>query len=175
MSNDVTPQSLKVHDDITQNPVNIADGGTPEPSKISDDVTERSPKLSKDVTQDFATIAQGGAPEPLKISDDGVPPPELAVPSPPIITAGVIQFDRDLLNLKWEICMVKGSSSVDYIPCLDNWTAIKALQSRKHMEHRERHCPIPNPRCLVPLPRGYKIPILWPKSRDMVRLLVAYW
>lgn len=164
-----------VSDDITQNPVNIADGSTPEPSKISDDVTQRSPEHSKDLVQDLATIAQGGAPEPLEISDDSVSPPESAVTSPPMMTEGVIQFDSDLLNLKCEICMVKGSSSVDYIPCLDNWTAIKALLSRKHMEHRERHCPVPNPRCLVPLPRGYKIPILWPKSRDMVRLLVAYW
>ncbi|KAL0402945.1 UNVERIFIED_CONTAM: putative methyltransferase PMT23 [Sesamum radiatum] len=36
------------------------------------------------------------------------------------------------------------------------------------MEHRERHCPDPSPRCLVPLPEGYKIPVLWPKSRDMI-------
>ncbi|KAF5176073.1 S-adenosyl-l-methionine-dependent methyltransferases superfamily protein [Thalictrum thalictroides] len=56
----------------------------------------------------------------------------------------------------------------DYIPCLDNMKAIKALPSRRHMEHRERHCPTPTPRCLIPLPEGYKTPVSWPKSRDMI-------
>ncbi|KAK4436484.1 putative methyltransferase PMT23 [Sesamum alatum] len=69
-------------------------------------------------------------------------------------------------DIEWEPC--KGAVAVDYIPCLDNWKAIKALRSRRHMEHRERHCPDPSPRCLVPLPEGYKIPVLWPKSRDMI-------
>lgn len=59
---------------------------------------------------------------------------------------------------------------MDYIPCLDNWKAIKELKSRKHMEHRERHCPSSTPRCLEPLPIGYKVPVQWPKSRDMVSL-----
>ncbi|KAE8695678.1 putative methyltransferase PMT25 [Hibiscus syriacus] len=36
------------------------------------------------------------------------------------------------------------------------------------MEHRERHCPLRPPRCLVPLPLHYKVPIQWPKSRDMI-------
>lgn len=71
-------------------------------------------------------------------------------------------------KIQWALC--KGTVAVDYIPCLDNFKAIKALHSRRHMEHRERHCPKPNPRCLPPLPKGYKVPLLWPKSRDMVRL-----
>lgn len=62
---------------------------------------------------------------------------------------------------------------VDYIPCLDNWEAVKNL---KKLERKERHCPKPSPpRCLVPLPKGYKIPVLWPKSRDMVRLILLFW
>lgn len=69
-------------------------------------------------------------------------------------------------NFNWEIC--KGPLAADYIPCLDNMKAIKALKSRRHMEHRERHCPNPSPRCLIPLPPGYKVPIPWPKSRDMI-------
>ncbi|CAN6346488.1 unnamed protein product [Urochloa humidicola] len=37
------------------------------------------------------------------------------------------------------------------------------------MEHRERHCPVaPRPRCLVPLPFGYRTPVPWPRSRDMI-------
>lgn len=74
------------------------------------------------------------------------------------------------VDINWELC--KGPLAVDYIPCLDNFKAIKALKSRRHMEHRERHCPDPSPRCLIPLPVGYKMPVPWPKSRDMVRLIV---
>lgn len=74
------------------------------------------------------------------------------------------------LVIDWKAC--PGPLAVDYIPCLDNWKAIKSLKSRRHMEHRERHCPKPNPRCLIPLPHGYKLPVPWPKSRDMVRLLL---
>jgi len=70
-------------------------------------------------------------------------------------------------ELKWDLC--KGAESVDYIPCLDNYAAIKQLKSRRHMEHRERHCPEPSPKCLLPLPDNYKPPVPWPKSRDMVR------
>lgn len=73
------------------------------------------------------------------------------------------------LNIRWRACRL-GSVTVDYIPCLDNSKAIKQLKSKKHLEHRERHCPKPPPRCLVPLPEGYKIPVQWPQSKDMVSL-----
>ncbi|CAN6359760.1 unnamed protein product, partial [Urochloa humidicola] len=75
------------------------------------------------------------------------------------------------VSVKWETCsrLGRGVSSTDYIPCLDNVRAIKALRSRRHMEHRERHCPVaPRPRCLVPLPFGYRTPVPWPRSRDMI-------
>uniref|UniRef100_M8BUM9 Methyltransferase n=1 Tax=Aegilops tauschii TaxID=37682 RepID=M8BUM9_AEGTA len=36
------------------------------------------------------------------------------------------------------------------------------------MEHRERHCPAPPPRCLVRMPAGYRLPVPWPRSRDMI-------
>lgn len=72
----------------------------------------------------------------------------------------------------WEVCEVgKGVVAADYIPCLDNVKAVKALKSLRHMEHRERHCPTaPRPRCLVPLPTGYRSPLPWPRSRDMVSM-----
>ncbi|CAN6469757.1 unnamed protein product [Victoria cruziana] len=70
------------------------------------------------------------------------------------------------LQMDWRAC--GGRLAADYIPCLDNFRAIKKLKSRRHMEHRERHCPNPNLRCLVPLPKGYMIPIPWPRSRDMI-------
>ncbi|XP_021769226.1 probable methyltransferase PMT23 [Chenopodium quinoa] len=119
----------------------------------------------------FNFYRRGTPLQPLTIS----PQPSAVVATPidspespaKVSVSGEIDSDGDLLNLKWEVCK-GGLSAVDYIPCLDNWKAIKALKSRKHMEHRERHCPMPNSRCLVPLPRGYKIPIPWPKSRDMI-------
>ncbi|XP_072954073.1 probable methyltransferase PMT23 [Typha angustifolia] len=81
-----------------------------------------------------------------------------------------VEGDRgEELAVRWEICKVgKGVVVQDYIPCLDNVKAIKELKSRRHMEHRERHCPWPRPRCLVPLPRSYKVPVPWPQSRDMI-------
>ncbi|KAK9757486.1 hypothetical protein RND81_01G165400 [Saponaria officinalis] len=66
----------------------------------------------------------------------------------------------------WKVCNV--TAGIDYIPCLDNIQAIKRLQSTGHYEHRERHCPDEAPTCLVPLPEGYKTPIKWPKSREMI-------
>ncbi|KAL5976606.1 hypothetical protein ACLOJK_020939 [Asimina triloba] len=66
----------------------------------------------------------------------------------------------------WELCNV--TAGPDYIPCLDNEKAIRQLHSTKHYEHRERHCPVESPSCLVPLPQGYKLPIEWPKSRDNI-------
>jgi len=82
-------------------------------------------------------------------------------------------FDNNVsvdLNTDWKLC--KGVLAVDYIPCLDNFKAIKALKRRRHMEHRERHCPKSTPHCLLPLPKEYKVPVSWPKSRDMVRLIL---
>lgn len=96
-------------------------------------------------------------------------PNTASTPPPKNDTAPVLNADLDF-DLNWKLC--KGSVAVDYIPCLDNFKAIKALKARRHMEHRERHCPDPSPRCLVPLPSGYKVPLPWPKSRDMVRLLL---
>ncbi|XP_065871048.1 probable methyltransferase PMT23 [Euphorbia lathyris] len=80
-------------------------------------------------------------------------------------SAPVIDFGG-IADIKWESC--KGPLATDVIPCLDNMKAVKALKSRRHMEHRERHCPKPSPMCLVRLPKGYKAPIHWPKSRDMI-------
>ncbi|KAK7300492.1 hypothetical protein RJT34_11337 [Clitoria ternatea] len=70
------------------------------------------------------------------------------------------------VRFNWKLC--EDPVTVDYIPCLDNFEAIKALKSRRHMEHRERHCPETSLHCLLPLPNGYKGPVPWPKSRDMI-------
>lgn len=66
----------------------------------------------------------------------------------------------------WKLCNTTAGS--EYIPCLDNVQAIRKLPSIRHHEHRERHCPDEATTCLVPLPEGYRTPIKWPKSRDMV-------
>ncbi|KAB1204495.1 putative methyltransferase PMT27 [Morella rubra] len=66
----------------------------------------------------------------------------------------------------WQLCNV--TAGADYIPCLDNEKALRKLRSTRHFEHRERHCPEEGPTCLVPLPEGYRRPILWPKSRDKI-------
>lgn len=73
------------------------------------------------------------------------------------------------MTLNWELCT--GWGAVDYIPCLDNFKVIRALKTRRHMERRERHCPEQSPRCLPPLPKGYNVPVPWPKSKDMVRFM----
>lgn len=61
-------------------------------------------------------------------------------------------------------------SMTDYIPCLDNKEAIKRLNSSERGEKYERHCPKEGKglNCLVPMPKGYKSPVPWPKSRDEV-------
>ncbi|KAE9608678.1 putative S-adenosyl-L-methionine-dependent methyltransferase [Lupinus albus] len=66
----------------------------------------------------------------------------------------------------WKLCNV--TAGPDFIPCLDNWKAIRSLQSTKHYEHRERHCPEEAPTCLVSLPEGYKHSIEWPRSREKI-------
>ncbi|KAL5202352.1 hypothetical protein ABZP36_013304 [Zizania latifolia] len=77
--------------------------------------------------------------------------------------------DEVVAEVRWETCRVgRGVSAADYIPCLDNVKAIKGLRSRRQMEHRERHCPAPPPRCLVRLPREYRPPVPWPRSCDMI-------
>ncbi|CAM0955035.1 unnamed protein product [Alopecurus aequalis] len=77
--------------------------------------------------------------------------------------------DGAVAEVRWETCKVRrGVPAADFIPCLDNIKAIKALRSRRHMEHRERHCPAPPPRCLVRTPAGYRLPVPWPRSRDMI-------
>lgn len=106
--------------------------------------------------------------------DEGLPEKEIPITEPKDEglqrTEEASEIDTADVDIKWRLC--KGPSVVDNIPCLDNWKVIKALKSRRHMEHRERHCPDITPGCLLPLPDGYKVPVPWPKSRDMVRLIL---
>lgn len=76
------------------------------------------------------------------------------------------QLSKQQTGYNWKLCNV--TAGYDYIPCLDNWQAIRRLRSTKHYEHRERHCPEEPPTCLVPLPEGYKLPIEWPTSREKI-------
>lgn len=63
-------------------------------------------------------------------------------------------------------------STRDYIPCLDNVEEIKRLNLSGSLVIYERHCPEEGKRldCLVPMPKGYKRSIPWPRSRDEVIL-----
>lgn len=58
-------------------------------------------------------------------------------------------------------------SMIDYMPCLDNVDAISRVNLS---EKYERHCPKNGKGldCLLPWPKGYKLHIPWPKSRDEV-------
>ncbi|KAI9102069.1 hypothetical protein K1719_023579 [Acacia pycnantha] len=109
---------------------------------------------------------------PITIPKDErlLPDSELPITEPKDQELPQKQGDIDIVtvdvNIDWKLC--EGPMAVDIIPCLDNLKVIKALTSRRHMEHRERHCPDPTPHCLVPLPNGYKVPVPWPKSRDMI-------
>ncbi|KAJ3669044.1 hypothetical protein LUZ60_010994 [Juncus effusus] len=108
----------------------------------------------------------------LSFNSSSPPPVQAQIPSDQPLDGGGAEEgeNRDeVFSLEWEICAVgKGLQAADYIPCLDNVKAIKALKSRKRMEHRERHCPSSSPRCLVPFPKGYREPVPWPQSRDMI-------
>lgn len=68
---------------------------------------------------------------------------------------------------KFKLCP---GSMTEYIPCLDNVEGIRKLKTKGRGEKFERHCPGKGKglNCLVPAPKGYKIPIPWPKSRDEV-------
>ncbi|CAI0555293.1 unnamed protein product [Linum tenue] len=65
------------------------------------------------------------------------------------------ESDKELVVYNWKSC--NSTAGPDFIPCLDNWRAIKNLRSTMHYEHRERHCPEEPPTCLVPLPEGLQI------------------
>lgn len=54
----------------------------------------------------------------------------------------------------------------DYTPCQEQDRAMQF--PRENMIYRERHCPPEEEKlqCLIPAPKGYTAPFLWPKSRD---------
>lgn len=68
---------------------------------------------------------------------------------------------------KYKMCDVR---MVDYVPCLDNEEVMKKFEGSVRGEKYERHCPQEGMglNCLVPPPKGYRRPVLWPKSRDEV-------
>lgn len=91
----------------------------------------------------------------------------------PMLEEVVENNNTKVVIQEWTLCRMRDAQ--DFIPCLDNAKAIKKLRSHKHYQHRERHCPSENdlPKCLVPLPKDYKTPIRWPKSRDQVSLQIC--
>lgn len=69
---------------------------------------------------------------------------------------------------KWKKFPRCPESMREYIPCLDNVEAIRALKSKGKGEKFERHCPDKALDCVVSAPGDYRRPIPWPKSRDEV-------
>ncbi|CAK9183759.1 unnamed protein product [Ilex paraguariensis] len=76
-----------------------------------------------------------------------------------------------------EAVSISGSKKV-FKPCLPRYTDYTPCQDQRHamtfprenMIYRERHC-VPQEKklnCLIPAPKGYVTPFLWPKSRDYV-------
>ncbi|CAI5508981.1 unnamed protein product [Closterium sp. Naga37s-1] len=88
---------------------------------------------------------------------------------PPVISVSgpALAFNLQISAPVFPLCQTEGP---DFIPCLENEAAIKALKSTSHYEHRERHCPGKDGvlRCLLPLPEGYKAHVNWPESRDQI-------
>ncbi|KAJ6685328.1 SAM-DEPENDENT METHYLTRANSFERASE [Salix purpurea] len=78
--------------------------------------------------------------------------------------------DGKLTRVKYERFRVCEESTKDYIPCLDNVEEIKRLNLSGGLVIYERHCPEEGKGldCLVPMPKGYKKSIPWPRSRDEV-------
>ncbi|KAL8485402.1 hypothetical protein ACS0TY_027633 [Phlomoides rotata] len=73
--------------------------------------------------------------------------------------------ERKAINVeKFRVC---DESMIDYIPCLENVDAISRVNSSGKYE---RNCPKNGKGldCLLPWPKGYKLHIPWPKSRDEV-------
>ncbi|KAK3230543.1 hypothetical protein Dsin_002424 [Dipteronia sinensis] len=62
---------------------------------------------------------------------------------------------------KYRVCEER---LTDYIPCFNN----EEETLTRNLSSSERHCPDNGLDCLVPNPKGYKIPVLWPNSRDQV-------
>lgn len=144
VTNTTTSNPLVFYSDVKEQEQEQPPPLNPSPVPAESSTNLKEQKLPQNMTNNIT------APK-----DEGLPQKEEAV--------GDVSID-------WKLC--KEPVTVGFIPCLDNFKAIKALKSRRHMEHRERHCPDTSLHCLLPLPKGYKVPVPWPKSRDMVRLLL---
>ncbi|CAI5528393.1 unnamed protein product [Closterium sp. Naga37s-1] len=118
-------------------------GVTVEMESLEDDVTETADPDPMEPAQSFTGFVNGPHALEAEAAEDKI--------SAPV----------------FPLCQTEGP---DFIPCLENEAAIKALKSTSHYEHRERHCPGKDGvlRCLLPLPAGYKAHVNWPESRDQI-------
>ncbi|KAG0554549.1 hypothetical protein KC19_12G099500 [Ceratodon purpureus] len=120
---------------------------------------EGDPDVVPEVHASEETEAVNPTEEEKKIAED-----QKLATTPIVIQEEVAKTEVE--KYKWKLCNWSGAQ--DYIPCLDNKKWLSIHRQRKHYEHRERHCPTREelPKCLVPLPPGYKAHIKWPESRS---------
>ncbi|XP_048542431.1 probable methyltransferase PMT23 [Triticum urartu] len=163
------------HQQHSPTPVPTPGGSSdPQPNGPAAAAAEAEEKADASRPNAPTPVAGGsGTSTPSRTADDSSDAAAVDADATAVDAAGVdggeAEDDGAVAEVRWETCKVRrGVSATDYIPCLDNIRAIKALRSRRHMEHRERHCPAPPPRCLVRMPAGYRLPVPWPRSRDMI-------
>lgn len=67
------------------------------------------------------------------------------------------------------------AEAVDHMPCEDPRRNSKLSHDMNF--YRERHCPLPedSPLCLIPPPKGYKIPVHWPDSLQKVSSFLLFY
>lgn len=81
---------------------------------------------------------------------------------------GVGVKNSEDLRLESKVYEACDDQYIDYTPCHDLTRATNFPQ--ENMIYLERHCPPDDEKlhCLIPAPKGYVTPFLWPKSRDYV-------
>lgn len=138
-----------------------------ENQKVSNQDVDKASKLDSKEKDPFPAVVNAGIPKESKDSKKSwATQADQSENEKERRKVGTEDEKSNSYGYEWQLCNV--TAAADYIPCLDNEKAIAKLRSRRHFEHRERHCPEEAPTCLVQLPDGYKKPIEWPHSRDKV-------
>uniref|UniRef100_A0A7I4DJH1 Methyltransferase n=1 Tax=Physcomitrium patens TaxID=3218 RepID=A0A7I4DJH1_PHYPA len=128
--------------------------------------SDEEKEASEDTPSDDATSTTTDSASPVSEEEKIIEDQQDQATTPAVIESEVGKNHDE--KFKWKLC--DWESSQDYIPCLDNKKWLDTHRRHKHYEHRERHCPSEEelPKCLVPIPAGYKPHVKWPESRDQI-------